>query len=116
VVRVSGKLVQTLDAVGGNADDGGPGPGERILVRGERMRLQVTSAGISRGVEIHHHRALGERIGQRKMEALTAPAGGGGKYRRLGARREGGQYGHGNESREGNGNKKQTFHDGTPSG
>jgi hypothetical protein len=62
IVRVCRKLIQSRDAVGGNANDGGSGGVEFVFLFRERMSLQIAAPGVRRGIEIDDGRPFFQSV------------------------------------------------------
>src|SRR6185312_13907924 len=101
VVRILGELVQALNAVRRYADDRGAGGIELFLLGGKRVRLEVATRGVRRGVEIHHHRSLFQRLLQGEGEVVAGQAGDGTEVRRRGPGLERGRGRHGEQHAQG---------------
>src|SRR5690606_12270004 len=71
VLGIGGELVERFDLVQRHADDARTGSGELVDVVGERLRLDVASAGVGGRVEIHHDRTCLQRFLEREGELLA---------------------------------------------
>ena len=95
------KFVQRGDVVMADPDHAGA---QRLVLRhggGKVMRLEGAALGEGGGIEIDHHRAFLQRVGEMEGELFAAQAGGGREIRRLVPDLEGGRGRRGGQQQRG---------------
>src|SRR6185295_5165915 len=75
IFGIRGELIQALNAVERDADNGRAGGRELLLIHRERVRLHVAALRIRRRVEVHDDRPLLQRFLERELEFLPGQRG-----------------------------------------